>query len=460
MTRKLLMALLIALAALVPCLGEANYTIIPWSYGAVVWVQTPPENARAMASYATKAVTTVFSFWSVTAPVPAANWAHPIQTSSQAWYQPAMKRIQSPSTSIAAFLRTGQSFVRGTPVPESNSDELLILSAPSWNGRRIPPLIIGVYPDRESMNAACRDYSFIGIYGPPFSFHELMLEKPTAPSASLIPIIASGSDITLTRTDDWQFTLDHELAHWLTDLVCRYEGTDFGSLPGVIREGIADYTAYSLAGDDHCWQNIAAEWVRAEGNLDGVSPPLWYDVGTSLVSYLVERTGKEGVMHLLPAFVADWAKQAAAIAPGWQASLHGVKLTDGDRALYEARLERLGLCAWMLAPVLPPTAGALVDRLYTGEGTLSDIDAFWKVVSVVPPVPSPRVWSQLARRENTFHWVQYQDGAHNGERMARARVEVALSKYREAGDWSNYYTWFITGLRTVIAAWGNPPEGC
>ncbi len=459
MKRALFAGLVFLTAISFLSLGAPDYTIVPWPYGAVVWIGAPSQDAQTMVDYAIRAVQNVFRFWGIHPPSPAANWAHPVQTSSQAWYRGTMEQIQSPSVPITDFIGRDYSLIRGTPVPEPGSDELLILPAPSWEREKIPPLIIGAYPDRESMNAACGDYSFIGTYGPPLSFRALMLEKPTGPSASLIPILASGSDIILPRTDDWRSILDHEIAHWLTSLVCRYEGTDFGSLPPVMAEGIADYTAYSLSGAGRRWENVAAAWVQAGGKLDSVPPPLWYDVGTSVVDYLVERKGKDVLLYSLPEFAADWARQAAAITPGWRASLHNEKLTDGDRALYEATLERLDLCAWMLDPVLPPEAQALLDKLYTGKGAPSDIDAFWKLISTAPPPPSHDAWARLARREDTFRIVQYRDGDRNGERMARARVEINLRKYREGGDWQGYYHWFITGLRKVIAAWGDTKGG-
>ena len=109
------------------------------------------------------------------------------------------------------------------------------------------------------------------------------MEKPIGPSASLIPILASGSDIILSRTDDWGFILDHEIAHWLTSLVCRYEETNFGSLSPMMVEGIADYTAHSLSGKDFHWRAVAAAWFQSGGKLESVPPPLWYDVGRSVV---------------------------------------------------------------------------------------------------------------------------------------------------------------------------------
>lgn len=210
----------------------------------------------------------------------------------------------------------------------------------------------------------------------------------------------------------------HELAHWLTDLVSRKMGVELRALPGVIREGIASYTEWTLLRSGHPWQAVAAAWAR-KGTLKDVPPPLWYDVGASLVSYLVKRDGKHGFLQLLPSFAMDWGKQAEALAPGWMASLREVEITEGIRALYEAELERLGVCSWMLAPVIPEEARELIEKLLSGEGSLADITRFWEIISVTPPAPSAEGWEKLSRREDTFRLVQYRDGDRPKERTAR-----------------------------------------
>jgi len=452
--RKGIVGIVILLWVAVLGLSAPTYTVTPWPYGAIVWVQTPPENAQSLADCATGAVQDVFRFWGLPLPAPAGNWAHPVQTSAQAWNQGMMAKLQSPSVPLAELLNPDYSLVHGTPLPEAGSDTLLIIPAPSWGGEKIPPMIIGVYPDYELMDAACGDYSIAGLYGPPVPLRDLMLQGATGPSASLVPILASKWDIIISRGDDWRFALYHELAHWATHLACMEMGIDFDSLPPVIKEGIADYTAHRLLKEEGYWKAVAAAWGQAGGELTHVPPPLYYDVGTSVVSYLVARRGREGFLHSLSAFAADWGSEAARIAPGWRTTVGGSRLSESDRALYEAELERLGLCAWLLDPVISPEARRLITRIYADQGKLSDIDAFWNIISAVPPRPSEDSWDRLARREGTFRLVQYRDGDRSGTRMARARVEVNLREYRENGDWQDYYTWFIRGLGTVIAAWG------
>jgi hypothetical protein len=38
--------------------------------------------------------------------------------------------------------------------------------------------------------------------------------------------------------------------------------------------------------------------------------------------------------------------------------------------------------------------------------------------------------------------------------MVRAHVEINLDKYGDERDWRNFYSWFIKGLREVIAHYG------
>ena len=69
--RQVIVAVLLALLLATVCgLGAVDYTITPRPYGAIVWEQTLPENARAITDYATKAVKDVFLFWGVSTPVP------------------------------------------------------------------------------------------------------------------------------------------------------------------------------------------------------------------------------------------------------------------------------------------------------------------------------------------------------------------------------------------------------
>lgn len=102
----------------------------------------------------------------------------------------------------------------------------------------------------------------------------------------------------------------------------------------------------------------------------------------------------------------------------------------------------------MLDPVLPKNMRTLLtDQIDKAEGTMADIAQFWQVVSTVPPEPPSYEWSRLFHREDTFVAVAASDGVYQS-RAAQAKAN--LGKYWQ--NWSEYYTWFIIGLREVIAA--------
>ncbi len=409
----------------------ANYTITVWPYGAIVWVQTPSADAHSITDYATKAVKNVFSFWDEPVPIPAKNWARPEKVS----FPTAMARFN-------ALLDAGS---RHYAVVTSVNTSVSSLYPPlTWNTNVIYPLFLYFYPTAEAMDYDFADYSFWGSYGRRYSYTPRRID-------TTLPSTPTPKEIFIAHNTDWHYIIDHELTHWVTDLICTHAGSKFEALPLVITEGMAGYTAHSLTGDENGWKQIAAVWAQSDGKLDDVPPPLDYDVGTSVVAYLVQQEGKQKFLDSLPKFAADWPKEAVAITPGWRAWLHEVKVADGDRTLYEARLESLSLCAWLLDPVLPQEARTVIDHIYTGHGTMANITQFWKIISVVPPQPSDDVLTRMFHREDTFVIVANRDHTHQA---LAAQVKNNLGKYWQ--DWDNYYTWFVIGLRKVIAACGNP----
>ncbi|MCK4304290.1 MAG: hypothetical protein KAY24_08630, partial [Candidatus Eisenbacteria sp.] len=222
-------------------------------------------------------------------------------------------------------------------------------------------------------------------------------------------------------------------------------------LPKMITKGFADYTARALSGRD-AWRSVAAIWSR-EGDLTDVPRPLLDEVGTSVVNLLVQEKGKDGLLEMLVDPTTDWENVISLLTPAWRELLAGVTLSSGDLARYEATLEDLSLCRRMLAPVFSSEANGIIGRLYDGQGTMENIDRFWELASFLPPEPSEEDWQALIARIPTFMIVQYQDSDPD-IRMVRAHVEINLDKYGDERDWRNFYSWFIKGLREVIAHYG------
>ena len=459
--KKLLFVALIVLCVVPAVALIPPYTLTPWPYGVIAWVQTPSIDQQQFLDEAAQAVQDVFAFWDLPVPVPAFDWATPTQTSSQAWYDAWWGvAAQTPSFILEGMDPLAPGYgayykANGTPFPLADSDELLIVPAPAWGDRKILPLLIGLFPDTETMNRLYDNYTFSGRFGNVDRYTLSRLEETGQEEKYIMLRLLSEIETTvLSPQGNWQHTLRHELAHWAYWLWGSKNQVNLFDLPKMITKGFADYTACALSGRD-AWRSVTAIWSQ-EGDLTDVSWSLLYDVGTSIVSLLVRERGKEGLLEMLVDPTVDWDNVISSLTPAWRESLADAKLSSGDLARYEATLEGLSLCRRMLAPVLSSEANEIINQLYDGQGTMADIDRFWGLVLPLPPEPSEDAWQALIARIPTFRIIQYQDSDPD-IRMVRARVEINLDRYGDERDWSNFYTWFIKGLREVIAHYGSLP---
>ena len=402
-------------------LSDVPPTMTPWQYGAIVLVGVPQSQERTLSTEATTAVNDVFGFWQTPVLSPAQDWASPVQT------KPTSMMSMIEDTSKRVYVNTDQA---GT---------YTVLSPPVWNGEKTYPLMIGFYPNAEALDKAWGDYESKSFYGPPVS--SVLAESS---------LLTSLSTISMARGSNEQFVLRYMIATWLSVLTLTENLQDVkSSLPVLFTGGFAEYTASGLIPGDR-WKEVAAAWAQGGGGLTDVPSPLAKDVGASVIAYLVNRDGKAATLSELPVIARDWKTQAQRITPQWRAWLSSVKLSEGDRALYEATRERLSLCGWLLKPVLSQTASKVIDRIYEGNGTLADIERFWTIVSVLPPKPSDTMWLRLNYREHTFGIVAQRDNAHQAE---SSEVMTNLGNYWR--DWPNYYKWFVKGLHEVVAGLSN-----
>ena len=429
-----------------------DYTIAPWQYGVLVWVQTPSVDQEQFIGEAAQAVQDVFSFWDLPVPVPDPNWATPTQTSSQAWWNMFMK---NPELLLAEgenpFLSPMQ-LAFGMTFPGDDSEHDLIVPFPAWGEWKIMPLTLGVFPSIESMNRLFRDYTFSGRFGG-VDEYTIMRAEETWPKEeyALIRLFPYRSTVIMSAEYS-AYLLVHEISHWASWMWCEEHGVDFSSLRGLLIEGFADYTAYSLTHNDS-WRTIAAAWAQQGGDLGDVPRPLLYEVGTSIVSLLVHEKGKDGLLKMLADPTEEWNEVISSLTPAWRESLTDTKVSSGDLARYEATLEDFPLCRHLLAPVLPREAYDIVDQLYEGRGTMEDIDRFWDLISKIPPEPSEETWQAMIARIPSFEIIQSRD-SDPSIRMVRARVQIKLDKYAEKRDWKSFYETFIEGLCTVVAHYG------
>ncbi len=427
------------------------YTLVPWPYGVIALVQTPSINQQQFIDDATQAVKDVFSFWDLPAPVPDPDWATPTQTSSQAWWNMAM---QNPELLFAEgenpFLSPMQ-LAFGTAFPGDDPGHLMVVPYPVWSGWKIMPLTLGVFPSSESMNNLVEDYTFSALFGSVAGYTTMRSEETwTEDEREILHLFWHASSIVMSTEADKQ-SLSHELSHWAAWLWCQEHAVQLFSLPRTIIEGFADYTAGSLTHDNR-WRTVAASWAQG-GNLTDIPRPLIYDVGTSIISLLVQEKGRKGLLEMLADPTVDWNEIISSLTPAWRESLADVKISEGDTAMYKAVLQDLALCWRLLAPVLPQEADNILNRLYDGRGTTEDIDHFWDLVSQVPPEPPEEIWQAMIARIPSFLITQSRD-TDPDIRMVRARLEIKLDKYGEERDWKSFYPTFIEALRKVIAHYG------
>ncbi len=450
--RKFALALTLFVALFsVICLAKP-FTLVPWPYGVIALVQTPSIDQQQFVDDATRAVKDVFSFWDLPVPAPDTNWATPTQTSSQAWWNMAM---QHPEMLIGGgenpFLSPMQ-LAFGTAYPGDDPEHELIVPYPVWSGWKIMPLTLGVFPSGESMNNLVVDYTFSASFGGLAGYTMLRSERSwTEDEQEILHLFWDRSSIIMSAEGD-KSSLSHEISHWAAWLWCQEHGVQLFSLPRLITEGFADYTADSLTHDDS-WRTIGAAWAQQGGNLADVPRQLLYEVGASVISLLVQEKGKKGLLEMLADPTVDWSKEISSLTPAWRRWLAAVSFSTGDLARYEAVLEDLALCNRLLAPVLPQEAYEVLKRLYDGRGTIQDIDHFWDLVSQVPPEPSEEIWQAMIARIPSFLIVQAQDSDPD-IRMVRARLEIKLDKYSSNHDWKDFYETFIEGLRDVVAHYG------
>jgi hypothetical protein len=441
--KKLTLAVVAVFLVGLAVAASPTYTLTPWPYGVVVLVQTPSIDQQQFIDEATQAVQDVFSFWDLPIPVPALDWATPTQTSSQAWYDAWWSTAaQTPSLILEGMDPLAPGYgayykINGSPFPLADSGELLIVPAPAWGDGKTLPLLIGLFTGNVAGYTLSR-----------------LEETGQEEKYTMLRLLSEIETIVLSPQGNWQHTLRHELALWAYWLWGSKNQVNLFDLPKMITKGFADYTACTLSERD-AWRSVAAIWSR-EGNLTDLPWPLLYNVGTSIVDLLVQEKGKDGLLEMLVDPTADWDNVISLLTPAWRESLVDVTLSSGDLARYEATLEGFSLCRRMLAPVLSSEADEIIDQLYDGRGTMVDIDRFWDLVSPLPPEPSEETWQALIARIPTFIIVQYKDSDPD-IRMVRAHVEINLDKYGDERDWSNFYPWFIKGLRDVIAHYGALP---
>ncbi len=268
--------------------AEVTYSLVPWLYGAIVWVEAVPENGAEFAGLLTESVEHAFQFWGHEPPVPPETWEHP-------WEVPTRIPIDGS--------------LPQTVVTDPTSGGVWRLEPLTWEGEQIYPLLAIVFPDRQSL------YDAIGRELPAYFFcsHgavtnvELWIRPlMRKPRSMLCPIDAS------------QATLVKEFAHWFA-----YERNDWlFHTPPYIYEGLSEVTAAAFPDDSEGAEIDVVEWASNNClSMCVASRSLTEAVGESFVGFLIDELGHEGFLDSLRLWALDAYGMRAKYQGPWRISL-------------------------------------------------------------------------------------------------------------------------------------------
>lgn len=422
----------VMLAIAVLLLASTSYTLTPWRYGVVAWVQGEP-NAVVL-QRVQKAVQDVFSFWGQPLPESAKNWDELTQMQKGTW----AKGNYDPFT--AGFV----------PIPSADASKMWAVPLPAWNGEKILPLTllaVANYSQVQSLAGSTAAAAFS-----PRNMRSDVLSLNRNPSLAVL-ITRSNSVVFNYRSSFLRYALDHELSHWLTTLICQRNSFIIEDVSHLLQEGFAEYTAFRLSGENRNWRISAVVWAEDDNGLSDVPFYMWYPIETSLVAFLVERDGIDGFMENFPDLVTNWNQCTSDVTPAWKAWVLKFNVDEAERAYGEASIEQLDLCLILLQPILPTESSSILRRVYTLAGSMQDIERFWELISAPVPKPTGDVWKQLQKQAHTIVWVASGDSYPGIVKMA-AENEYQLSRLWAKGDWDGYYALFVKTLREVVAHYG------
>lgn len=430
--KRVMLAMLVVILAGIAVAASTSYTITPWPYGVVAWVQGEPNSAEIQD--VEKAVQDVFSFWHQPLPESADTWNDLQEMEKGSW----AASDYDPFT--AGFL----------PIPSANASQMWAVPLSSWNGQKILPLTLIAVPTPSQLQSLA-GMPVLAAFSPK-NMPNNALSLNRDPSLAMLTT-RSDSVIFDYNSRFLGYVLDHELTHWLTTLICQREGVSIQNVPHLLQEGFAEYTAFRLSGANRNWRISASVWAEGNRGLSDVPLFMWYPIGTSFVSFLVERDGIDGFIGNFPDLVANWDKIISDLTPAWQAWARKYKVNEAERAYAEMDIEQLMLCKVILQPIITDDALSMLGRVSSRKGSMEDIDRFWEIISAPVPKPTADVWKKLHRL--TFNIVQVASGYSDFEMEKLATDNgIKLSRFFGKGDWDGYHALLIETLREVVAHYG------
>jgi len=435
--RWLPLVLVVALAVSVS--AAETVTFVPWPYGLIAYVDIEPPQYTLQDDIdrLVAAVASVCEFWGVAVPEPNEGWASaldPKRPQCMPWVS-ATRDVLPP----------------GEDGPQSWSWCRL-----PWETGVLEELIVALYRDREALGTAVERFDISAAFNRNGIYSDDLVRKMPGPV------------IVMTESDFREDTnvLVHEMTHWLFD-----EPMNPIPIPGsnlrIMHEGAANLTAHAENEVYDPWR-YAAQFAE-DGDLRSVPIQLLYPIGETVVEVMIEQgiDLPTTTVTLAPgkswetwastkcgqsSQCEDWTHIVELVEPAW---LERVALVDelsiGDRVRYQARLQRLGQVEVLLDPVLPRSASAVLDRIWTGNGVENSIDIFWKFAldseEMGIEAPDASTWAAFARREKTLSHIAVRNAVY----AAPPAPESAATAELEYPDYDLAYmkVAYLIGLREL-----------
>ncbi len=275
--------------------SDEPYVLAAWDYGGIAWVEPAAMSFEEVAGTATELADGVFELWGLATP----------------------NAIEDVRIARKAGLHDGGS---------------LDLYALGWMEAVTPPVIVVVFPDRESSMAASgsESASFATTYA-----------ADLVSAAPWLTELIGASVAILCTADRWQEQLVSEMAEWMVGLwmseQCR---CTFGEarLPELVVKGFVAHTAGSLIGREGSAEavTITRAWmeeneipVQNEGRelVLNAEPDVLSALGQTFVAYLLEDRGTDELLDVLCAwqgftmYCAPSRAQTLRWIDGWRTSL-------------------------------------------------------------------------------------------------------------------------------------------
>ena len=283
------------------------------------------------------------------------------------------------------------------------------------SNREIKPLTLVIFEDLKSLQETICCFDCDGFFTTRVVTPLCRLSLDLAIAAILCRSEGPVAVVALKREKKSPFSrqsfgswLAHEFAHWAIYIWADLQGISPVNIPQLLREGLSEYIEFSLVhGHPYLYplaptflHPIASAWAQQGGGLANVPQGLLYDVGLSLIDFLVRKKQNlwSNLIRELPKWIENWPKCIADWEGEWRKWLLEEEVEPWAKA-YSRFLVEEGVFWVKLVEPLFPNLPKIVADIKSDE----DVDRLWDVIFGPIPTPDERTLNELRKRECVFH---------------------------------------------------------